>query len=109
MRTRLSFRVRRMTILVGTALLALGVYWGSYLLLMVRDFPLYDASGRIVFYSAAKYPVFRGEEIGRFVQTSWLNYLYLPADYLYYKNVRYSYLVTRSRDSRYSAEFVRFY
>lgn len=87
----------------------LSSYWASYMVLMIRNYPVYDSSGRIAFYSAAKYPIFRREETGRFVESSWLNYCYLPADYIYYNRNQDSFLVKRSRDPRFASEFTRFY
>jgi hypothetical protein len=101
--------VRLVLIRSITVSVLLSAYWASYMLLMIRNYPVYDASGRIAFYSAAKYAIFRREEIGRFVESSWLNHFYLPADYIYYNRNKDSFLVRRSRDPKFAAEFIRFY
>lgn len=76
---------------------------------MVRDHPVYDKTGRIAFYSAPKYPHLRGEDDGWWIRVSWINYMFAPADSIYYRLNSDSFLMKRSRDPRYAAEFSRRY
>jgi len=101
---RMKFKHRM--VLFGVA--AVLIYTAGYFLLMIRDFPAF-LDGKVRFYSAYRWARPAGRATGETDtgsgEPSLWNYVFLPADFVYYALCPDCFLVRARKDSKFSKFF----